>query len=205
MSNLAAAPPTPLKRAKQGKKGKGRGKGSKGKGSKGKGKGRSLAFDDEFEAPVKCPRLHERQARTVEFVDTTLDSDDTHDSDTRSNTSHKSNQSRQSSSARQVSSVHGNNTQDVPYKSYLGELLVWGLGSWFGVLVLRWGHGSWLGSCILVGSWFLVAVWVLGWGLESCLNLGSWLGIRVRVRVRITCATFTTKHSVSVLSSRGRV
>ena len=77
----------------KGKKGKGRGKGNKGKGYKGKGKGRSLALDDEFEAPAKRPRLHERQAQTVEFVDTTLDSDDTLDSDTRSQTSQKSNQS----------------------------------------------------------------------------------------------------------------
>jgi hypothetical protein len=97
----------------KGKKGKGRGKGNKGKGYKGKGKGRSLALDDEFEAPAKRPRLHERRAQTVEFVDTTLDSDDTLDSDTRSNASQKSNHSRQSSSARQVSSVHGTNTHDV--------------------------------------------------------------------------------------------
>jgi hypothetical protein len=97
----------------KGKKDKGRSKGNKGKGYKGKGKDRSLALDDEFEAPAKHPRLHEHQAQTVEFVDTTLNSDDTLACDTRSNTSHNSNQSRQSSSTRQVSSVHGNNTQDV--------------------------------------------------------------------------------------------
>jgi hypothetical protein len=47
-------------------KGKGRGRGrGKGKG-KGKdhGKGRSLADNDEFEQPLKRPRLHERQAQT---------------------------------------------------------------------------------------------------------------------------------------------
>ena len=99
----------------KGKKGKGRGKGHKGRGYKGKGKGRSLALDDDFEPPAKRPRLHERQAQTVELSDATLDSDDTLDSDTRSNNSHKSNHSRQSSSVRQV--IHGNNTQDVPHTS----------------------------------------------------------------------------------------
>ena len=89
-------------------KGKGRGRG-RGKG-KGKlnhhGKGRSLADNDDFEQPLKRPRLHERQAQTVEFIDTPADSDDTLDSDVRSQSSHRS---HQSSSNRTVLRVHGTN------------------------------------------------------------------------------------------------
>jgi hypothetical protein len=65
-------------------RGKGRGKG------KDHSKGRSLVDDDEFEQPLKRPRLHERKAQTVEYVKPTADSEDTLDSDTRSQTSNRS-------------------------------------------------------------------------------------------------------------------
>jgi hypothetical protein len=86
-------------------KGKGRGKG-KGKG-KDHGKGRSLADNGEFEQPLKQPRLHKRQAQTVEYIDPPADSDDTLESDTRLQTSHRP---QQSSSNRTVLRVHGTNT-----------------------------------------------------------------------------------------------
>jgi hypothetical protein len=94
-------------------KGKGRGKG-KGKG-KDTGKGRSLADNDNFEQPTKRPRLHERQAQSVEIAELPDDSEDTMDSDNRSQSSHKSRQS--SSSNRTVLRVHGTNTPDTPETS----------------------------------------------------------------------------------------
>jgi hypothetical protein len=98
-------------------KGKGRGRGrGKGKGKgKGKGQGRSLADNDYFEQPAKRPRLHERQANTVEVAELRDDSEDTMDSDTRSQSSHKSRQS--SSSNRTVMLVHGTHTHDGPETS----------------------------------------------------------------------------------------
>jgi hypothetical protein len=98
-------------------KGKGRGRGrGKGKG-KGKdpGKGRSLADNEYFEQPTKRPRLHERQAQSVEIAQLPDDSEDTMDSDTRSQSSHQSRQS--SSSNRTVIRVHGTNTPDTPETS----------------------------------------------------------------------------------------
>ena len=94
-------------------KGKGRGRG-RGKGkdkSKYQGKGRSLASNDDFEQPLKRPRLHERKAQTVEYIDPPADSDDTMDSDTRSQSSHRS---QQSSSNRTVlrATVHGTNARN---------------------------------------------------------------------------------------------
>ena len=98
-------------------KGKGRGRG-RGKGKskgKGKGQGRSLADGDYFEPPAKRPRLHERQAHTVEVSDLPDDSEDTVDSDTRSQSSHRSRQS--SPSNRTVLHVHGTHTPDGPVTS----------------------------------------------------------------------------------------
>jgi hypothetical protein len=92
-------------------KGKGRGKGK----GKDKGKGRSLADNEYFEQPTKRPRLHERQAQTVEIAELPDDSEDTMDSDNRSQSSHKSRQS--SSSNRTVLRVHGTNTPDTPETS----------------------------------------------------------------------------------------
>jgi hypothetical protein len=58
-------------------KGKGRGRGcGKGKG-KDTGKGCSLADNDYFEQPTKRPRLHERQAQSVEISELPDDSEDT--------------------------------------------------------------------------------------------------------------------------------
>ncbi len=93
-------------------KGGGRGKGKgKGKG-KDKGRGHSLADDDYFEQPAKRPRLHDRQANTVEIADAPDNSEDTMDSGTRSQSLHKSRQS--SASNRTVMLVHGTHSHDGP-------------------------------------------------------------------------------------------